>query len=65
MHDRRIHRSLNHNGLTAAATVFAKFLNSGEDVSERAGVKVCDILNSNLSFGFAGAAVVVAARNAK
>ena len=46
------------------ATVYAKLLNSGEDVSARAGVKVCVILNSNLSFGFSGAAVV-AAHNAQ
>ena len=54
-----------HNELTAEATSLAKFLNSGEDAFESAGVKVCCILNSNMTFDFACGAGVVPACDAQ
>ena len=49
------------NGLTAEATWVAKFWNAGEDVFASSGVKLFMILNSNMTFGFANGAGVVAA----
>ena len=48
------------NGLTADSTWFDKVLNAAEDLSESSALKVCSILNSNTTFGSAGAGVVAA-----